>query len=349
LAVVAALGARSEVLWVGGEGGMEADLVRRAGIPFEAIPAAGVHGVGVRALPGSLMRLARGIPAARRVIARFQPDVLFFTGGYVGVPVAVAGQRLPQAVFVPDIEPALALRLISRFADVITVTTEESQAYHPASKRVVVTSYPARPDLGAATQQDARRRLGLRADLPALLVFGGSRGARSINEALWACLPELLGAGDMNHLSGALDWNRVPEVRSGLQVDLSERYHPYAYLHEEMGSALAAADLAVSRAGAATLGEYPRLGLPAILVPYPHAWRYQKVNAAYLEQRGVAIILEDKDLKENLAAAVLELLEDRERLEAMRRAARALDRPDAARRIAAEIERLAMGREAIRG
>jgi len=91
------------------------------------------------------------------------------------------------------------------------------------------------------------------------------------------------------------------------------------------------------------------LGLPAILVPYPHAWRYQKVNAAYLEQRGVAIILEDKDLKENLAAAVLELLEDRERLEAMRRAARALDRPDAARRIAAEIERLAMGREAIRG
>ena len=328
---------------------MEADLVRRAGIPFEAIPAAGVHGVGVRALPGSLMRLARGIPAARRVIARFQPDVLFFTGGYVGVPVAVAGQRLPQAVFVPDIEPALALRLISRFADVITVTTEESQAYHPASKRVVVTGYPARPDLGAATQQDARRRLGLRADLPALLVFGGSRGARSINEALWACLPELLGAAQVIHITGALDWNRVPEVRSGLPVDLSERYHPYAYLHEEMGSALAAADLAVSRAGAATLGEYPRLGLPAILVPYPHAWRYQKVNAAYLEQRGVAIILEDKDLKENLAAAVLELLEDRERLEAMRRAARALDRPGAARRIAAEIERLAMGREAIRG
>ncbi len=337
------------MLWVGGEGGIEADLVRRAGIPFEAIPAAGVHGVGVRALPGSLLRLARGIPAARRVIARFHPDVLFFTGGYVGVPVAVAGQRLPQAVFVPDIEPALALRLISRFADVVTVSTEESRDYYPPAKRVVVTGYPARPGLGATTQKDARLRLGLRADLPVLLVFGGSRGARSVNEALWACLPELLGAAQVIHITGALDWNRVPEVRSGLPVDLSERYHPYAYLHEEMGSALAAADLAVSRAGAATLGEYPRLGLPAILVPYPHAWRYQKMNAAYLEQRGAAVVLEDKDLKENLAAAVLELLEDRERLEAMRRAARALDRPGAARRIAAEIERLAIGREAIRG
>lgn len=328
---------------------MEADLVRRAGIPFEAIPAAGVHGVGARTLPGNLLRLARGIPAARRLIAGFRPDVLFFTGGYVGVPVAVAGQRLPQAVFVPDIEPALALRLISRFADVITVSTEESTAYHSAGKRVVVTGYPTRPGLGEVSRQEARAGLGLAPDRPTLLVFGGSRGARSINEAVWACLPALLEAAQVVHITGSLDWPRVPQVRAALPPELSGHYHPFEFLHEQMGSALAAADLAVSRAGAATLGEYPRVGLPAVLIPYPHAWRYQKVNAGYLERRGAAVVLEDEHLQESLAPVVLELLGDEERLEAMRRAMRTLDRPDAAERIADELVRLAQGREAVGG
>jgi UDP-N-acetylglucosamine:LPS N-acetylglucosamine transferase len=104
-----------------------------------------------------------------------------------------------------------------------------------------------------------------------------------------------------------------------------------------MAAALAAADLAVSRAGASTLGELPLLGLPAVLVPYPHAWRYQKVNADYLAANGAAVCLNDEDLPERLAPAVLELLGDSGRLASMAAAARRLARPRAAQAIASEI------------
>src|SRR4030042_5805984 len=107
LAILAALHARAEVLWVGGEGGVEASLVQREGIPFTAVPAAGIHGIGPRQLPGNLLRLARGVPAARRVIRRFRPDVLLFTGGYGGAAVGRAGGGRPRGSYVPDIEPRL--------------------------------------------------------------------------------------------------------------------------------------------------------------------------------------------------------------------------------------------------
>jgi UDP-N-acetylglucosamine:LPS N-acetylglucosamine transferase len=108
-----------------------------------------------------------------------------------------------------------------------------------------------------------------------------------------------------------------------------------------MGAALAAADLVVSRAGASSLGEYPLLGLPAVLVPYPHAWRYQKVNADYLASRGAAVIIEDSLLKEKLLAVVQTLLKEPAKREAMRASMRALARPQAARQIAQQIFELA--------
>ena len=134
----------TEVLWVGSEGGMEADLVTRAGINFTTIPAAGVHGVGLKALPGNLARLMRGYGAARKVLRAFKPNAMFFTGGYVAGPVAVAGRKIPTAIYVPDIEPGLALKLLARFADRIAVTAEDSRPYFPQDERVVVTGYPVR-------------------------------------------------------------------------------------------------------------------------------------------------------------------------------------------------------------
>ena len=94
-----------ETLWVGGEGGMETVLVERASIPFKAIPAAGVHGVGFKRLPGNILSLARGVIASQSILAEFRPDVLFFTGGYVAVPMALAGRKLASLLYVPDIEP----------------------------------------------------------------------------------------------------------------------------------------------------------------------------------------------------------------------------------------------------
>ena len=115
------------MLWVGGAGGMEADLVKREGVRFEAIPAGQVHGVSLRALPGNLWQLGRGFLAARRILRKFRPDVLLFTGGYLAVPMAFAARLLRQGkslLFVPDIEPGWALKTLARFADQIALSVE---------------------------------------------------------------------------------------------------------------------------------------------------------------------------------------------------------------------------------
>src|SRR4030042_417310 len=116
-----------QVLWVGGSGGMEEDLVKREGLRFETIPAAGVHGVSWRALPGNLWMLGRGFFSSRRILRKFRPDVLFLTGGYVAVPMALAARlskRSKSLLYVPDIAPGLALKTIARFSDCITLTVE---------------------------------------------------------------------------------------------------------------------------------------------------------------------------------------------------------------------------------
>ena len=259
-----------ETLWVGGEGGMEEELVKRAGIPYQSIPAAGVHGVGIRALPGNLAKLTRGVLAARRILKDFRPDALFFTGGYVAFPMAVAGRAIPTLLYVPDIEPGLAIRSMARFADRVAVTAADSKKYFAANKNVTVTGYPLRADLFGWSRQKSDQRFGLSGTLPVLLVTGGSKGARSLNNAVLADLSALLEIAQVIHISGALDWPVVKAATQQLPKELSARYHALPYLHE-MGAALAAADLVVSRAGASTLGEYPFFGLPAILVPYPHA------------------------------------------------------------------------------
>jgi UDP-N-acetylglucosamine:LPS N-acetylglucosamine transferase len=349
LAVIAALGEKADVLWVGGRGGMEAELVGRYGIAFEAIPAAGLHGVGLSVLPSNAVQLARGIPAARRIIKRFQPDALFFTGGYVGVPVSLAGRRLPQAVFVPDVEPALALRLITRRANLIAVSTPSSRSCYPEQAPVVVTGYPLRAGLKQVDAGGARQGFGLAPEERTLLVYGGSRGARSINEALWANLKGVLESVQVLHITGELGWPRVETIRQELSQLQGARYAAYPYLHDRMGEAFSAADLALARAGAAVLGELPRFGLPAILVPYPHAWRYQHVNASYLESHGAAWVASDATLAEELPGLLASLLEDEGRLERMRSASRSLDMADAAGVIAENIERLIEDRSAEHG
>jgi UDP-N-acetylglucosamine:LPS N-acetylglucosamine transferase len=329
-----------ETLWVGGEGGMEADLVKRAGIHFEAISAAGVHGVGWKVLPGNVKRLLRGYRSAQAIIREFKPDVLFFTGGFVAIPVAAAAYRKPAVLFVPDIEPAFALTALAFVSRKIAVVVEDSrQKFHRfLRKRLVVTGYPVRQEFNAVSRQNALQQLGLSGDLPVLLVSGGSKGARSLNRALEKALPELLPSMQVIHLTGNLDWPEIQAQQEALRekpevAPWMERYHPFPYLHE-MGVALAAADLVVSRAGASSLGEYPYFGLPSILVPYPFAWKYQKVNAAWLEERGAALVLADEELPGKLLTTVLSLISDCQRLGAMRAASKALAQPGAAGLIA---------------
>ncbi len=333
LAVLQTMENKASLLWVGGEGGMEARLVERANVPYKSIPAAGIHGVGLKSLPGNVLRLVRGFFAARRILREFKPDVLFFTGGYLAVPMALAGRQIPSVLYVPDIEPALAIRTLARFADKIAVTASESFRYFTRQEKLILTGYPTRPELASWTRANARQVLNLADDAPVLLVFGGSKGARSINHAVLAALPGLLELAQVIHISGELDWPEVSAQAKELTGFQASRYHVFPYLHEEMGAALAAADLAVSRAGASTLGEYPLFGLPAVLVPYPYAWRYQKVNADVLVQSGAAVMVEDARLSDQLLPLVKDLLGQPQKLTSMRSAMQRLSHPQAATEI----------------
>jgi UDP-N-acetylglucosamine--N-acetylmuramyl-(pentapeptide) pyrophosphoryl-undecaprenol N-acetylglucosamine transferase len=333
-----------ETLWVGGEGGMEEELVNRAGISYRSIPAAGVHGVGLHALPGNIAKLTRGVMASRHILREFKPDVLFFTGGFVAAPMALAGRNIPTVLYAPDIEPGLALKFLSRFADVVTVTASDSKRYFSRPERIIFTGYPLRADLSNWSREKAVFHFGLDATRakPTLLVTGGSKGARSINIAVLKHLNELLDVAQIIHITGSLDWPVVEKAAQELPAHLRSHYHAMPYSHE-MGAALAAADLVLSRAGASTLGEYPLFGLPAVLVPYPYAWRYQKVNADFLAERNAAVILQDELLEVKLLNVLKDLLLNKNKLEAMSAAMKKLSHPNAATVIASQLLELAGG------
>ena len=331
---------KSSVLWVGGRGGMEEALVMRREIPYTSIPAAGVHGVGLTKLPGNIWKLLKGVFASRRILRAFQPDVLLFTGGFVAFPMAVAAIRKPSLLVVPDIEPGLALKSLAQFADKIALTTESSGEFFPNKSKLTVTGYPVRPGLQDWTREKALDYFDFDPALPVLAVAGGSKGARSINTALMNILPELLEEIQVIHLSGHLDWEAVEENAQSLTAEQAARYQPFPYLHE-MGAVLAAANLIVSRSGASVLGEYPLFGLPAILVPYPFAWRYQKVNASFLADRGAAVILQDENLENELYDQIKNLIFDRETLSRMSQAMASLAKPGAAGEIARIIKEIA--------
>jgi UDP-N-acetylglucosamine--N-acetylmuramyl-(pentapeptide) pyrophosphoryl-undecaprenol N-acetylglucosamine transferase len=294
------------------------------------------------------IKLSWSIGTASKLIRRFRPDVMFMTGGYMSPPVALAAwlHRVPICIYLPDVEPGSSIKTVLPLATKIACTTDGSRAYI-AEEKMVVTGYPVRPEIREVvhlSKDEALAKFDLKPERPTLFVFGGSRGALNINRALMAALPELLEQAQVIHISGTLTWPEVEANSQNLPVELRTRYKPYPYLHDEMGAAFRAADLVVARAGASMLGEGPAFGLPAILVPLTFAWRYQKVNADYLTERGAAIQLTDESLFDELLPTVSALLQDKARLRTMSEAARALDIPEATSRLARFITSVGEGK-----
>ncbi len=343
LAVIQTLDPATEILWVGSAAGMERSLVERANIPYRGISAAGLRGKNPLTQIAGLLKLGRGYLQSRSLLNNYKPDVLFVTGGYVCAPMTLATyrQKIPILIYLPDIQPGQAIKFLSRYATRIAVTAPPAQSYFPTGL-TVVTGYPVRADLYTTDPLSARKRLNLDADRPALLVFGGSQGARSINKAIAApeALRRLLSQAQIIHVSGKLDADWTQAAREALPEALRANYHLYPYLHDEMVAALAAADLIISRAGASILGEATAVGTPSILVPYPYSGAHQWPNAQYLADKGAALIVKDADLQELLVDTVLSLLEDNERRKQMSAAARNLAKPDAAYAIARQIKEL---------
>jgi UDP-N-acetylglucosamine--N-acetylmuramyl-(pentapeptide) pyrophosphoryl-undecaprenol N-acetylglucosamine transferase len=243
--------AAEDVAWVGRPASIEQELVTRQGLPFWPISTGALRGRSPIQALKSVGNLIRGAVEGRRLIREWKPDVVFSTGGYVTAPLTLAAWRehVPVMIYLPDMEPGLAVRQLSRFVTRICVSFD-SVAAHFDRRNVLVTGYPVRQELLQADRASAREQLGLDATKMVVLVLGGSTGAHSINQAVGDHLEALLDLGQIVHVSGTADVSDLQERAETLPASLRCGYHLYGYMHEEMIAALAAADLVVARAGA---------------------------------------------------------------------------------------------------
>jgi UDP-N-acetylglucosamine--N-acetylmuramyl-(pentapeptide) pyrophosphoryl-undecaprenol N-acetylglucosamine transferase len=338
---------RSEVVFVGGRRGLEAQAVPEAGFRLRYIHTRGLPRRAWWRWPVVLLTNLVGFFEALWVVAGERPDVVLGTGGYVSAPVALAARLLRRPLLLQEQNsvPGLSNRWLARVASEVHLSFVEARSYFRRKDNLKVSGNPVRSHILSGDRETAIQEFGLTPGKPTVFVFGGSRGARRINEAAVDAMRRLKGRVDVQFIlqTGREDFESVKATVEREQ--LPARVVPFL---RQIQLAYAVADLVVCRSGAMTLAEIAACGTPAILVPYPHAaHNHQEINAANLVDRGAAALVLDRDLSgERLAREVAHWLSDRQALSRMSANARTFARPDAAERIVRSLERWAEGRGA---
>jgi UDP-N-acetylglucosamine--N-acetylmuramyl-(pentapeptide) pyrophosphoryl-undecaprenol N-acetylglucosamine transferase len=330
LAVADALRASgADVHFVGGERA-EARLVPAAGYPFHAIQVRGIDRRNPLKAARAVVLAALALPRALALLRRLRADVVIGGGGYVAGPVGLAAVllRIPLVLTEADSHLGMANRALAPAAKWVFLSFPLEGR---SGGKYVVSGRPVPPGTGSVDRGQARRRFGIAAEDQCLLVFGGSLGARSLNDAAL----DAFGAAapcTVLHASGHRDYD---SLRARLdKLGSPPHYHLYPYI-EPFADALGAADLATARAGGSVL-ELAVAGLPSVLVPYPHATAdHQTGNARWMEREGAAVVVPDAELDgPRLAREVATLLGAPAKLRAMGLAAQKVAKPDAAGTIA---------------
>jgi UDP-N-acetylglucosamine--N-acetylmuramyl-(pentapeptide) pyrophosphoryl-undecaprenol N-acetylglucosamine transferase len=335
LAVAGALRADGAEVEFIGAGRAEARLVPAAGFPLHAIAVEGLSRSNPLRALRALVRAALAVPRARKLLRQAGPDAVMGGGGYVAGPVALAALtlRIPVVLTEADSHLGLTNRMLAPFARRVCLAFalhgREGGRYRVTGRPVPAPAHDPR---------GARERLGIGAEETCVLVFGGSLGARSINRA---AADAFAGSNSFRvlHIAGTRDFPELSARTMPPGYDLRE------YLREDdFADALAAADLAVARSGGSVF-EIAAHGVPAVLVPYPHAaGDHQSANARWMAEAGAAVVIADGELTSaRLARQVAELLADRTALASMAAASRALARPEAAQEVAHELLEAAGG------
>lgn len=343
LAVAAALAARGvSCAWIGSASGVEARLVPERGIPYHQIPTGKLRRYWAWQNVVDLgVNVPAGVVVAWRLLRRLRPRVVFATGGFVALPVAVAAaaRRVPLVVHEQTAAPGLANRLTARLARRVAVTFPDPAGAF-ASDKVVVTGNPVRPELRGGSRADAVARFGLDPALPLVYVTGGAQGAHRINRAVGQALDVLLAQAQMIHQCGDQpatgDRAWLEARRAELPPKLARRYTVLPYVGGELAAIYATAALVIGRAGAGTVNECCQLGIPALYIPLPGAsGDEQTLNARTVERASGCVILPQAELTpERLGELVRSLLAAPTALQEMGKRARSLGIPDAADRIA---------------
>lgn len=324
----------AEIIFVGTEHGIEASVVPTEGYPIKYLRAEGLVGRSlVKKLRGGVKTFL-SVYDSYRLLKELRPDVLIGVGGYASFGPVFAGSlmSIPSVIVEQNSVPGLANRALSRIVDIVCVTYHESISFFPRSK-TYITGNPIRKGILSGSRGRAYEIFSLERGKFTVFVFGGSSGARAINNAVrssFSYIMDIRNDIQFLHQTGRDDYEGIREAyrKWGFRATVA------AFIHQ-MPEAYAVADLVVSRAGATTLAELTAVGKPAILIPYPYAaGRHQELNARRLSEMGAARVILDHELNgESLARNIRWLYENSGMRSEMERLSRSFGRPDAAQRV----------------
>ncbi|MBM7603424.1 UDP-N-acetylglucosamine--N-acetylmuramyl-(pentapeptide) pyrophosphoryl-undecaprenol N-acetylglucosamine transferase [Metabacillus crassostreae] len=323
-----------EFLYIGTEKGLENNIVKRAGIPFKAIEITGFKRKISFENVKTITRFLRGVTICKKYLKDFKPDVVIGTGGYVCGPVVYAASKLniPTVIHEQNSLPGVTNKFLSRYVDKVAICFEDAKKYFPEHK-VILTGNPRASEVLGRDAEKGRQSLGLKANQKTVLIFGGSRGARAINDAVLQMIPTLAGKSyQVVYVTGEVHYEKVMEEINKLSDSSHVIIKPFIH---NMPEVLSAVDLIVSRAGATSLAEITALGLPSILIPSPYVTaNHQEVNARSLSDKDAAILLKEQELNgETLLSTIDHILLNQIKLDEMSQASKRLGIPDSAQRL----------------
>ena len=346
----------SKILFIGGRGNMEEELVPKAGYPLEVLPAFGLE----RSFsPGAIKNNYKAVKSVlsavrkcKKIIREFDADVVVGTGGYASFPALRAAKQLkiPTCVHEANAMPGLTTRMAAKWADKVLVCFPESVKYYRDPQKVEVVGMPVRREFIYTQKADARKELGLD-DMPIVVSAFGSQGAKAMNEltAKLFALEQKNGFPFRHiHAVGSYGWSWMPDrvKEEGVELEKCPTIQMQEYIYN-MPTIMAAADVIISRAGASSCSEIAASGTPCVLIPSPNVTdNHQEKNARAMEvQGGAVVLLEQEATPEKLYAEITELLGDSRKYNAMRKALYGISVPDSAERLCAVMEQLTKKKE----
>ena len=330
-----------EVLFIGTQSGLEADIIPKEGFQFRTIDVRGFERRLSVANVRTIIKTIGSVWQSRQIIRNFKPDIVIGTGGYVCGPVLLAASIMgvPTMIQEQNVIPGITNKILARFVDKIAVAYSEAKKYFTNQDKIFVSGNPIRPEVISANREESMLALGLDPEKRTILISGGSRGARSINQAMLQVHQNFANRKDIQllHVTGQSEYNGIVGNLKQYCIDTNKIGNiiikPYLY---NMPQGLAVADLAIFRAGAIGLAELTARGIPSILIPYPHAAEnHQEFNARVMEQQGAAVVIRDDELSgEGLTDVINELLDNPHKLDEMAAASKGIGCPEAAAVIA---------------
>jgi UDP-N-acetylglucosamine--N-acetylmuramyl-(pentapeptide) pyrophosphoryl-undecaprenol N-acetylglucosamine transferase len=334
-----------DILYVGTEKGLEAELVPKEGFCFETIRVKGFPRKFSKDTFKTIKELFLGLGDAKRIINNFKPDVVIGTGGYVCGPVVYVAsmKKIPTMIHEQNALPGVTNKILSKHVDKIAASFEESIERFKKPEKVVITGNPIRGDILTIDREEAYKFLDIDPNKPFILSFGGSGGQKRLNDAIFYVIKENYNNSKFQllHVTGKRFYDDFMGELQEENIILKDNIKIVPYFYD-MPKALNTADLMITSAGAITIAEMTAVGVPSIIIPKSYtAENHQEFNAKALEKKGASVVILEKDLNgEKLNDTIFKLLNDKEKLFKMKKNSRSLGKTDACNKIVDMIQEL---------